>query len=530
MPNRTKKDHKRNNQSAGGSHWQNFHFSGKLIVCSVIFGLMLVLIGGIVMAIGMDRDEDTKSDDYEDIQKKPPMVIVGPVIMGIGGFTVFVGVFMCLVETNVCRRRNVENSPLIEEEGRPKDSAATGVESDPTAIPSTSHKHRNGNHRKSPSPRKSKISAKKPYYTKDRNHDAASSKSPSSAPIAVAGQSSKGYLSASDKFLTPPSSFAQEMHPNSRDAENQTSSSLMKSFTSSGNSWTVSTEFQTPNASSIENSMSMESRLMKERLPGMLDPNSLIINSHEFLTPKNSTAEMMISKLQNPDNPTKFISETSISAGISGSNVSVSNEKLEIKQEIKGQPKSLSEVLVTASVEEEEFENQDNENHSSDSSEKDVEGSLPINESGEGNKSPIEAADDTPNSTEITENKEKAPAYCEETSLNPVSEKDLQDDNLVEKVLDQRDDNIETSNTFTDENKSKFCDTEEVVSKESDHIISVAEEGSQRNGGNANQETNISQQNSPKENLESQQKIMESESVNDMTVSARKSSLNKDET
>lgn len=525
MPNRTKKDHKRNNQS-GGSHWQNFHFSGKLIVCSVIFGLMLILIGGIVMAIGMDRDEDTKSDDYEDLQKKPPMAIVGPVIMGIGGFTVFVGVSMCLVETNVCRRRNVENSPLIEEEGRSKDSAATGVESDPTAIPSTSHKHRNGNHRKSPSPRKSKISAKKPYSTKDRNHDAASSRSPSSAPIAVAGQSSKSYLSASDKFLTPPSSFAHEMHPNSRDAENQTSSSLMKSFTSSGNSWTVSTEFQTPNASSIENSMPLESSLMKERLAGMLDPNSSIINSHEFLTPKNSNAEMMISKLQNPDNPTKIISETSISVGISGSNVSVSNEK-EFKQEIKGQPISFSEVLVTASVEEEEFENQDNEYHSSDSSEKDVEGSLPINESGEGNKSPVEAADDMPNSTEITENKDKAPAYGAEASLNPVSEKDLKDDNLVKKVQDQRDDNIETSNTFTDEDKSKSCYTEEAVSKESDHI---AEEGSQSNGENTNQETDISQKKSPKENLESQQKIMESESVNDITDSERKSSLNKDET
>ncbi|GIZ00038.1 uncharacterized protein CEXT_174551, partial [Caerostris extrusa] len=291
---RTQKEHKSSRRP--GSRWHSFHFSGKVILCSVIFGFLLILIGGILLAIGLDRDEETKSDDYDDLQKKPPLVFVGPVIMGIGGFTVIVGILMCLIETKVFRKRTGDANPLINSER--DESAANNSEnigSNPAAMPSTSghrDKHRHGNRKKSPSPR---INRKKGSKSPSPKLDLSSS-SQSSAPMSV--NSSKNYLSASDTFLTPPSSLSQEhlpMQGNSRDAENQTSSSLLKSFTSSGKSWTTSNEFQTPSASFIDDrpffQRSPDSDEMTTPLPfsNALGLSAIEKAKREFLTPKNST-------------------------------------------------------------------------------------------------------------------------------------------------------------------------------------------------------------------------------------------------
>ncbi|GFY55675.1 uncharacterized protein TNIN_424571 [Trichonephila inaurata madagascariensis] len=298
MPQRSKKDHKHSHHS--DSRWHNFHFSGKLILCSVIFGFLLILIGGILLAIGMDRDEDTKSDNYDDLQKKPPLMFVGPVIMGIGGFTVIVGILMCLVETKVFRSRNADSNPLINGEGEStrRESEAGGIESNPTAVPSSSHHERNrdGHHKK---PSKRTKNNKKSQKSKSQKEASSSG----SEPIPI--NSPKNFLSASDKFLTPQNSFSQENMPmqnNSRDANIQTSASLMKSFTSSGETWNASTEFQTPSTSLNDNSptfqhseKSIETPSPQSVMSIPITPIGSVIQNerHEFLTPKNSNAEIL---------------------------------------------------------------------------------------------------------------------------------------------------------------------------------------------------------------------------------------------
>lgn len=303
MPQRSKKDHKRSHHS--DSRWHNFHFSGKLILCSVIFGFLLILIGGILLAIGMDRDEDTKSDDYEDLQKKPPLMFVGPVIMGIGGFTVIVGVIMCLVETKVFRSRAADSNPLINGEGESarRESEAGGIESNSTAIPSSSHNERNrdGHHKKSN--KRIKNNKKSHSHKSKSQKEASSSGSLSSEPIPI--NSPKNFLSASDKFLTPQNSFSPEnmpMQKNSRDATNQTSASLMKSFTSSEETWNASTEFQTPSTSLNDNSPTFQYSQNSSETPSPpsvmsipITPIGSVIQNerHAFLTPKNSSAEIL---------------------------------------------------------------------------------------------------------------------------------------------------------------------------------------------------------------------------------------------
>ncbi|KAF8785047.1 uncharacterized protein LOC129959496 [Argiope bruennichi] len=299
MPQRTKKDSKHNRPSGNtGSRWHNFHFSGKLISCSVIFGFLLILVGGILLAIGMDREEENKSDDYGDLQKKPPLVFVGPVIMGIGGFTVIIGVIMCLVETKVFRRRAGDSNPLINSEGG--ESASRDIEainggSDPTAIPSDSKHYKKHQHGKK-SPRKTR-NGKKSHSS----NEASSSSSQSSEPISISGKGSRNFLNASDTFLTPPGSFTQDdlqMQGAKRDAVNQTSASLLKSYNSSG---TYSTEFQTPSASFIDSASFPSSQDSNEvptpQLPLNI-PSNLIVKSlgnarHEFLTPQNSNADVL---------------------------------------------------------------------------------------------------------------------------------------------------------------------------------------------------------------------------------------------
>lgn len=298
MPERSKKDHKHGRRSGQtGSRWHNFHFSGKLISCSVIFGFLLILVGGILLAIGMDRDEESKSDDYEDLQKKPPLVFVGPAIMGIGGFTVIVGIIMCLVETKVFRRRGGDVNPLINsEEGESRDNEAINSGSDPTRIPSDSKhkKHRHG--------KKSRKDGKKTHSPKSQSSQETSPcSSQSSEPIGIKG--SRNFLNASDTFLTPPGSFTQDdlqMQGAKRDDVTQTSASLLKSYNSSG---TYSTEFQTPSASFIDSPSFPSSQESTEvptpqalaniNLPANLNVKPLENARHAFVTPQNSNADML---------------------------------------------------------------------------------------------------------------------------------------------------------------------------------------------------------------------------------------------
>ncbi|GBM21062.1 hypothetical protein AVEN_5775-1 [Araneus ventricosus] len=302
MPERSKKDHKHGRQSGHtGSRWHNFHFSGKLISCSVIFGFLLILVGGILLAIGMDRDEESKSDDYGDLQKKPPLVFVGPVIMGIGGFTVVVGVIMCLVETKVFRRRGGDANPLINSEGgeSSRDNEAINGESDPTGIPSDSKHYRK--HRHSKKSRKTG-NDKRPHSPKSHSSQETSPcSSQSSEPIGISGKGSRNFLNASDTFLTPPGSFTQDdlqMQGSKRDDVTQTTASLLKSYNSSG---TYSTEFQTPSASFIDSPSFLSSQDSNEvpnpqpllNIPGNLNVKPLENERHKFVTPQNSNADIL---------------------------------------------------------------------------------------------------------------------------------------------------------------------------------------------------------------------------------------------
>uniref|UniRef100_A0A2L2Y0P3 Uncharacterized protein n=1 Tax=Parasteatoda tepidariorum TaxID=114398 RepID=A0A2L2Y0P3_PARTP len=284
MPHERKKEHKGSQQATADDSvtwWQKFHFSGKVIMCSVFFGLGLVLVGGLLLAIGDHHDDE--NGNLNEVQNKAPMSIVGPIIMGIGSFTVFVGIIMCLFETNICRKRQPDSTPLIDEQN----PQATSRNSDASSIPSTSQKReKHRHHKKSSSPRKHKGLKKS-----EQN-------SPSSMPIDMHRSLSRD-LTSSDKFLTPPSSLANEhqmLQPTCSDAENQTSASLLKSFTSSGKSWNTSTEFQTP-ASSLQDSsgsfMDQNSALGISPEHKVLNNDRLKTLKHEFLTPKNSSAEII---------------------------------------------------------------------------------------------------------------------------------------------------------------------------------------------------------------------------------------------
>ncbi|CAL1276296.1 unnamed protein product [Larinioides sclopetarius] len=301
MPERSKKDHKQGRRSGHtGSRWHNFHFSGKLISCSVIFGFLLILVGGILLAIGMDRDEETKSNDYGDLQKKPPLVFVGPVIMGIGGFTVVVGVIMCLVETKVFRKRGGDANPLINSEGgeSSRDNEAINGESDPKGIPSDSKHYRKNRHSKKS---KKTGNGKRSHSPKSpSSQETSPCSSQSSEPIGISGKGPKSFLNASDTFLTPPGSFQQEdlqMKGAKRDVT-QTTASLMKSYNSSV---TYSTEFQTPSASFIDSPSFPSSQDSNEvptpqpllNIPGNLKVKPLESVRHEFLTPQNSNADIL---------------------------------------------------------------------------------------------------------------------------------------------------------------------------------------------------------------------------------------------
>ncbi|KAG8193349.1 hypothetical protein JTE90_022979 [Oedothorax gibbosus] len=463
----------------------------------------------------MDRDDDIKSDDYEDLQKKPPMAIVGPVIMGIGGFAVVVGVFMCLVETNVCRRNNIENRSLIEHEDMIRDSAAAGLESGPTTVPSTSPRHRNGNARKHPSPRKTR-SGKNTYSTKVKSNVATSPGTQATLPISVIG--SKQLLSASDKFLTPPSSFTAGMHPNSRDAENQTSSSLMKSFTSSVNSWTVSTDFQTPNASSVENSMSLEASSNK-RSDNTLDPTSLKINSSKFLTPKNSVdSDMPISSLKNRIDHKTFFSNAEVPNGFSENSHSDISDQIEMEKkhmngDILVEPNThmnsdiidetsitpeleddiidetsitpeledeiIDETSITPELEDEiidetsitpklEDKNLNTEYHSSSSPVEGTGETLPLYESGGRTKSHAEIAEVPPNVGESTKNKEKYIENSLKMTLDLPTEINKIDFNSANTVLNQENNGTDNKNICVDEDKGKsfVIEDKETISKE----------------------------------------------------------------
>lgn len=263
--------------------WQKFHFSGRVIMCSVLFGLGLVLIGGLILAINMNDDSKLKDQENHDaMPTKPPSNYVGPVVMGIGGFIVIVGVIMCLFETQVCRKKTADARPLIS--GTSDD--AEGKVLDPEAIPSSPRSHKNHKHKSrkaSASPRKSKSRHVK-SHSRDKN---SSSKSP-----AISIEKSKGFLSSNeDKFLTPPNTLDAHAAPNQTnacDAENQTSASLMKSFTSSGPSWNQSTEFLTPatsfkDTSSLENSIDVDEK--QGQVNFMTTDFSENENSPEYMTP-----------------------------------------------------------------------------------------------------------------------------------------------------------------------------------------------------------------------------------------------------
>ncbi|XP_054708542.1 uncharacterized protein LOC129218333 isoform X1 [Uloborus diversus] len=268
------------------SRWRNFHFSGKVIICSVLFGLGLVLIGGLVFAIGINDNEDEKlKENTDEIPTKAPSSIVGPIIMGIGGFIATVGVIMCLFETQVCRKRKGDGSPLINEQRRESHEKNT----DPKAVASTSRSRDNHRHKKSSSPRRSK-GTKKSHSKKEKN----SAKSPSlKSPPIIIGSSGNFLTSSESNFRTPPSSFAKDsiaFNSNSHDAGIQTGTSLMKSFTSSGPSWNVSTEFRTPEASFKETS-SLETSVQTDDLEtssSTLDNppvDSFLKINNGFLTP-----------------------------------------------------------------------------------------------------------------------------------------------------------------------------------------------------------------------------------------------------
>lgn len=289
MPERTKKENKQSSDPTEVSRWHKFHFSGKVILCSVILGFMLVLIGGILMAINVDNEDDTKSGDYNDVQKRPPTIYVGPAIMGIGGFAVIVGVFMCLFETNVCRKKPADASPLITAgtvESETKDS-------DPTSVPSTSHhrdKHRHRTNKNPTSPRyKSPKKSSKPKNQMEAS--LSSSQSSVSSPTSESANSSKHFLTASDKFLTPSNSFPSDVIVREQSyAHNQ--ASLMQSSTSSGKSWNTSVEFQTPAASFKDDPISLQFTDRKDEMSlNMPTTNTIENQNHKFLTPKNSDAE-----------------------------------------------------------------------------------------------------------------------------------------------------------------------------------------------------------------------------------------------
>ncbi|KFM80759.1 hypothetical protein X975_07644, partial [Stegodyphus mimosarum] len=288
MPSETRKEHKCSHHTR--SRWQNFHFSGKVIMCSVFLGLALILIGGLILVIGIDS-KDEKPANYEEIETKAPMSYVGPAIMGIGGFIVIVGIVMCLVETKVCRR-SADARPLIPNQQEDPNPSTEPLEGNPT------HNHHRGTRKKSSSPRQHKVANKKPHSRKNRTEQ----KSPSPAsPQPVLSEAtinaSKQLLSASDKFLTPPSSFEKEtmaLHSNSRDSETVTSSSFLKSFTSSETSWNVSTEFQTPSTSFHDSSQSPGHDMqIEEATPPISTSNALPLDSENssFITPVGSSDE-----------------------------------------------------------------------------------------------------------------------------------------------------------------------------------------------------------------------------------------------
>ncbi|XP_035214594.1 GATA zinc finger domain-containing protein 7-like [Stegodyphus dumicola] len=288
MPSETRKEHKCSHHTR--SRWQNFHFSGKVIMCSVFLGLALILIGGLILVIGIDS-KDEKPANYEEIETKAPMSYVGPAIMGIGGFIVIVGIAMCLVETKVCRR-SADARPLIADQQEDPNPTTEPLEANHT------HNHHRGTRKKSSSPREPKVANKKPHSRKNRTDQ----KSPSPAsPLPVLSEAtinaSKQFLTASDKFLTPPSSFEKEtmtMHSNSRDSETVTSSSFLKSFTSSETSWNVSTEFQTPSTSFHDSLQSPGHDMQVEEIkPPISTSNTLPLDSENstFRTPVGSSDE-----------------------------------------------------------------------------------------------------------------------------------------------------------------------------------------------------------------------------------------------
>lgn len=263
--------------------WQKFHFSGRVIMCSVLFGLGIVLVGGIVFAINANDDSSSMSDQdtRPDVPPpKPPSNVVGPVMMGIGSFIVTVGVIMCLFETQVCRKKNSDSNPLISE--NPSD--LENNQTIPKEAKSKSHKHGHGHHSHKHGARKDPSSPKRSKHHHAKSH----SKEQKAKTLPVSIDTSKGFMTSSEeKFLTPPSTIEPTSEVrNSREEESQTSTSLMKSFTSSGPSWTQSNEFQTPSTSFRDSSISLKNSMeVKEtkKLESAVSPELLV--SSQFMTP-----------------------------------------------------------------------------------------------------------------------------------------------------------------------------------------------------------------------------------------------------
>lgn len=231
---------------------QNFHFSGKVIMCSVFFGFGLVLIGAILMAINNGGQQHLDADSV-----KPTSNLsfsAGAAAIGIGGFAVIVGVLMCLVETKVCRKKNTDTNPLITSQEDIRSETPELEQSKSSSLSSTSRK-------KSPMITKAKTARKK--HSSGNGAGRTKPKSPVLVPQpktdAKVPKVSQNFLNASEDFLTPPNSFVNGQFPMKPNSYKQISPDMRSIRSSFEKSLTTSAEFQTPSTSFGNDSLSVES-------------------------------------------------------------------------------------------------------------------------------------------------------------------------------------------------------------------------------------------------------------------------------